>query len=147
MRERKTLGRREKKRWQWQVWRSPEQAEWRPFSTSAETRPKKSQAQWTQANEGSHCLQSALRQTIRSILVLLFCILPCLLRFQAHNTIYFSYARWLVVGLRRQIELNDICLPDCSGKSHIWPLVFFLGVIFCFLSLTKGFILDLKCYF
>jgi len=45
------------------------QAEWRPFSSSAE--PKKSQAQCTQANEGP-ALFSALAQTIRSILWLPF---------------------------------------------------------------------------
>ncbi len=75
--------------------KKPQRAEWRPFSSSsAETRPKKSQAQWTQASEGLHCLQTALTWTIRSILV----ILPCFHWFQTHNTIYFSYARWLDVG-------------------------------------------------
>lgn len=70
-REKKTLGRSERRGDDnGRFWRSPQsRLEWRPFSPSAETRPKKSNAQWTQANEGSHCLQLALKQTIRSIIV------------------------------------------------------------------------------
>lgn len=95
------------------------QAEWRPFSSSAETRPKKSQAQWTQANEGLHCLQPALtltQYTIHSTIVLLFCILLCFHWCRAHNTIYFSYARWLDVGLCRQKKQSGICHPVCFAQ-------------------------------
>lgn len=99
--------------------KKPRQPEWRPFSSSArDTNPRNPRDNGHKPNEGSHCLQPAHTQTIGSILVVLFCML---LRFhwsQAHNTIYFSYARWLDVGLRR--KPNDFCHTGRLAKSHIW---------------------------
>lgn len=58
------------------------------FSSLAETRPKKSQAQWTQANEGSHCLLSQTQCILVSRFVFspIFHWAPCILVMQGRTT-------------------------------------------------------------